>query len=206
MSVRQTPAAALRDAVGVLGERRTYRHLLYLLLAMPLGFFYYLLATLFVFGAVLSVVLVGVPVLLGCLLAARRLADGERRLANRLLGTRIPAGDGLPSVSEDGVRAAVAALLTADDTWRGVAFLLVKSFLGFAAWLAFLVVGLTAVVLLTAPVAESASVGGWTIDTLPERLLAVPLGVAVTVAAAHALNFVADKTGVVAASLLGEQD
>ena len=80
--------------VGVLADGRTYRHLLYLLLAIPLGFAYSALFSFgLVFGIVLSVVLVGVVLLLATLIGARigsvTVDTGPRERNNRSVdGTR----------------------------------------------------------------------------------------------------------------------
>ncbi|CQH57050.1 uncharacterized protein HHUB_2473 [Halobacterium hubeiense] len=207
MSTTRAPADRLRSFVGVLGDRRTYRRVLYLLAAMPLGFLYYLLLTFgFVFGVALAVFVVGVPVLLATLLVARVLADWERRLANALLDTDIAPRDGLPSLSEDGVLAAVSALVRSNTTWRSVAFLVVKSLVGFLAWLFVLLAGVGALVLLLAPLGGIATVLGWTIDTLPERLLALPLGVLLALTTVHVLVAAADQTGDIATALLGSEE
>jgi hypothetical protein len=207
MSTTRAPADRLRSFVGVLGDRRTYRRILYLLVAMPLGFLYYVvLAFGFVFGVALTVFVVGVPVLLATLLLARVLADWERRLANALLDTDIGPRDGLPSLSEDGVLAAVSALVRSNTTWRSVAFLVVKSLVGFLAWLFVLLAGVGALALLLAPLGGTATVLGWTIDTLPERLLALPLGVLLALATVHVLAAAADQTGDIAVALLGSEE
>lgn len=207
MTATRAPADRLRSFVGVLGDRRTYRRVLYLLAAIPLGFLYYLLLAFgFVFGVALAVFVVGVPVLLATLLVARVLADWERRLANALLDTDIPPRDGLPSLSEDGVLAAVGALVRSNTTWRGVAFLVVKSLVGFLAWLFVLLAGVGALALLLAPLGGTASVLGWTIDTTAERLLAFPLGVLLALTTVHVLVAAADQTGDIAVALLGSEE
>jgi hypothetical protein len=86
--------------VGVLVDGRTYRHLLYLLLAIPLGFLYSALFSFgFVFGLLFAAVIVGFVVLLATLLGARIAAGFERWLANRLLGTDLERYDDVPAES-----------------------------------------------------------------------------------------------------------
>ncbi|MCG1003295.1 MULTISPECIES: sensor domain-containing protein [Halobacterium] len=207
MPTTRAPADRLRSFVGVLGDRRTYRRLLYLSVAIPLGFLYYVvLAFGFVFGVALTVFVVGVPVLLATLLLARVLADWERRVANALLDTDIAPRERLPSLSEDGVLAAVSALVRSNTTWRSVAFLVVKSLVGFLAWLFVLLAGVGALALLLAPLGGTATVLGWSIDTLPERLLAFPLGVLLALTTVHVLVAAADQTGDVATALLGGKE
>ncbi|GAA0272606.1 sensor domain-containing protein [Halobacterium noricense] len=205
MSTTRAPVDRLRSFVGVLGDRRTYRRILYLLAAIPLGFLYYVvLAFGFVFGVALAVFVVGIPILLATLLVARLLTEGERRLANALLDTDIAPRDGLPSLPEDGVLEVVSALVRSDTTWRSVAFLVVKSLVGFLTWLFVLLAGVGALVLLLAPLGGTATIlDVWTIDTLAERLLAFPLGVLLALTAVHVLVAAADQTGDIAVALLG---
>lgn len=208
MSATRGPTDRLRSFVGVLGDRQTYRRLLYLLAAIPLGFVYYVvLAFGLVFGVALSVFVVGIPVLLATLLLARLLAAGERRLANALLDTDIAPHNSLPSLSEDGVLRAVSALVRSNTTWRSVAFLVLKSLVGFLTWLFVLLAGVGALVLLLAPLGGTATIlDVWTIDTTVERLLAFPLGVLLALVAIHVLVAAADQMGGIATSLLGSEE
>ena len=116
------PLAAL-PVVGVIADGRTYRHLVYLLIAVPLGFVYSGIGSFaLVFGVLLSVVLVGVGLLIAAVVGSRLVAGLERWLANRLLGTDLVAADDLPAAAADGstgATATVRAYLSAPSTWRG---------------------------------------------------------------------------------------
>ncbi|EMA62455.1 sensor domain-containing protein [Halorubrum lipolyticum] len=198
--------------VGVLVDGRTYRHLLYLLLAIPLGFLYSMLFSFgFVFGLLLSVVLVGFVVLLATLLGARIAAGFERWLADRLLGTDLERYDDVPA-DTDGAVAGVRKYVDAASTWRGVGFLLLKYFVTVLAFvpLVALAAGLP---LVLAPlrypyVANFGESNGepvtWAIDTLPEALLAVLVGVVAVLVALHVTNLVAYVCRQMATALLGE--
>ncbi|MDZ5811133.1 sensor domain-containing protein [Halorubrum sp. AD140] len=210
MVSRRSPSTL--PVVGVLVDGRTYRHLLYLLLAIPLGFLYSALFSFgFLFGLLLSVVLVGFVVLVATLLGARIAAGFERWLANRLLGTDLERYD---DVADDagGAVGGVRKYVDAASTWRGVGFLLLKYFVTVVAFVpvAALATGLP---LVLAPlrypyVATFGESNGepvtWAIDTLPEALLAVAVGIGGVLVALHVTNLVAYVCRQMATALLGE--
>ncbi|PAU84143.1 histidine kinase [Halorubrum salipaludis] len=198
--------------VGVLVDGRTYRHLLYLLLAIPLGFVYWTLSSFGItFGLVLSVVLVGLVILLATLIGARIAAGFERWLANRLLGTDLDRYDDVPD-DTDGAVAGVRKYVDAASTWRGVGFLSLKFFVTVLAFL-LLVALVNGLSLVLAPlrypyVATFGESNGepvtWAIDTLPEALLATAIGVVSVLVALHVTNLVAYVCRQMATALLGE--
>ncbi|WP_418284568.1 sensor domain-containing protein [Halorubrum sp. DTA46] len=197
--------------VGVLVDGRTYRHLLYVLLAIPLGFIYSALFSFGVaFGLLLSVVLVGLVVLFATLLGARLLAGFERWLANRLLAADLDPYDDLPT-DLDGRLAGVRKYVDAASTWRGVGFLSVKFAVTVAALVPLFALA-NGLPLVAAPlrypfVAEFGESNGepvtWAIETLPEALLAVPIGIVGVLVALHLTNFIAYVSRQMAAALLG---
>jgi len=199
--------------VGVVVDGRTYRHLLYLLLAVPLGFAY---STLFAFGVgiglALSVVLVGFVVLFVTLMGARLAAGFERRLANALLGTHLLRSDDLADA--DGALAGVRKYVDARSTWAGAGFLSLKFWVSLFAFVPFFLLA-SALPLVAAPLrypyeAEFGAVNGepvtWAIDTLPEALVALPLGVAGVLLALHLANLVAYVARRTALALLGRAE
>jgi hypothetical protein len=199
--------------VGVVADGRTYRHLLYLLLAVPLGFAY---LTLFAFGVgfglAFSVVLVGLVVLFVTLMGARLAAGFERRLANALLGTHLLRPDDLADA--DGALAGVRRYVDARSTWTGVGFLSLKFWVSLLALVPFLLLA-SALPLVAAPLrypfeARFGEVNGepvtWAIDTLPESLVALPLGVAGVLLALHLANLVAYVARRMALALLGRSE
>jgi len=199
--------------VGVVADGRTYRHLLYLLLAVPLGVAY---STLFAFGVgfglALSVVLVGLVVLFAALMGARLAAGFERRLANALLGTHLLRPDDLADA--DGALGGVRKYVDARSTWAGVGFLSLKFWVSLFAFVPFFLLA-SALPLVVAPLrypyeAEFGEVNGepvtWAIDTLPEALVALPLGVAGVLVALHLTNLVAYVARRMALALLGRSE
>jgi hypothetical protein len=205
------PLSAL-PIVGVLVDGRTYRHLLYLLLAIPLGFLYSALFSFgFTFGVVLSLVLVGVVILVATLIGARIAAGFERWLANRLLGTDLERYDDVPA-DANGAVAGVRKYVDAPSTWRGVGFLSLKFFVTVIAIVPLFALA-NGLSLLLAParypyVTEFGESNGepvtWAIETLPESLLAAAIGVVAVLAALHVTNLVAYVCRQMAIALLGE--
>lgn len=186
---------------------------MYLLLAVPLGFAY---LTLFAFGVgfglAFSVVLVGLVVLFVTLMGARLAAGFERRLANALLGTHLLRPDDLADA--DGALAGVRRYVDARSTWTGVGFLSLKFWVSLLALVPFLLLA-SALPLVAAPLrypfeARFGEVNGepvtWAIDTLPESLVALPLGVAGVLLALHLANLVAYVARRMALALLGRSE
>ncbi|WP_096393517.1 sensor domain-containing protein [Halorubrum trapanicum] len=209
------PLAAL-PVVGVVADARTYRHLLYLLIAVPLGFLYSGIGSFaLVFGLVFSVVLVGVGLLVAAVVGSRLVAGLERWLANRLLGTDLAAPDDLRAAADDGDAGAVAtvrAYLAAPSTWRGLGFLSLKFWVTVVAF-APLAVLAQALSLVAAPVrypysTQFGEVNGepavWAIDTAPEAALAAGLGVAGLLVGLHLTNLIASGARLMAEALLGD--
>ncbi|WP_128905242.1 sensor domain-containing protein [Halorubrum amylolyticum] len=198
--------------VGVLVDGKTYRHLLYLLLAVPVGFIYSTLFSFgFLFGVVFSVVLVGLVLLVATLLGARIAAGFERWLANRLLGTDLDRYDDVPA-DAGGAVANVRKYVDAASTWRGVGFLSLKFFVTVLAFVPLFALA-NGLPLVVAPlrypyVVNFGESNGepvtWAIETLPEALLAVPVGIVGVLAALHITNLVAYVCRRMATALLGE--
>ncbi|SFR39814.1 sensor domain-containing protein [Halorubrum sodomense] len=212
--VSRRPLANL-PVVGVVADGRTYRRLLYLLVAVPLWVVYSGVASFaLAFGLVFSVVLVGIGVLAAAVVGSRPVAGLERRLANRLLGTDLVAADDIPAAANDGSTGAIAtvrAYLAAPSTWRGLGFLSLKFWVTLLAF-APLAVLASALSLVAAPVRypyspEFGELNGepvvWTVDAAPEAALATGLGVVGLLVGLHLANLIAGGARLMAVSLLG---
>lgn len=207
----QSPGSVVRDFFGVVGRSRTYGNLAYLLLAFPLAVFYTVfLSTGYALGFGLLPVVVGVPILVGMVLATGVLVAVERGLAVHLLGVDAPAG---PAYDADaGVVGTVRRWFRGEAFWRGLGLLVVKSAFGMVAFVVLVTLLATSLALLVSPLVYldlawvHVQVGGWTIDTLPEALVASVAGFLLTFASLHALNLLAEGFGRVAAWLLVEDD
>lgn len=202
---------AIESIAGVVVEPQTYRNVVYVLLAFPLGVAYFVALTVgFSVGAALTVAVVGVPILLVVVVGSRPLAAFERTLANALLDVEIrPPDDVEPATGGDGPWATLTGYVGAGSTWKGLGFLYLKFWLGTLSFVLIVVTLAVAVVLLTAPLhyrdpAFAIQFGAWSIDTLDQAFLAVPIGIGVVVVALHVFNAVARVSGAIAEALLGE--
>lgn len=161
-------------------DRRTYGALGYLLLGLPLGIFgFIVIMTGLSLGLGLLLTLLGIPILVLTLLFARGLAGLHRQIAWSMLEAPLPRRPAqlieAPGVFWQRLR----DLITSPKTWREVAFTLATLPMG--------IVGFTLVVTLVAlmfggiaqPIATATGVqtqiGTWTIDTIPESLVYLPL-------------------------------
>lgn len=221
----------LRRIVGAPFRAQTYRNILYLALAFPLGVGYFVgLITGAALGVGLLITLVGLPILLVTLSATTLAASLEAWLATHLVGveTSVPVvfpkstldkGLVLPG---DGFLDAVRSLLTAPSTWTSVLLVLSKFAFGIVSFVALVTTGAVTATMVAAPlVYDSASVnlglmretavgqysvGTWVIDTLPEALVVATGGVAVAVVSLNLLNALAQVQARYTATLLRVDD
>jgi len=205
---------AVGSVFGVLTDRRTYGNLVYILLAAPLGLFYYILVSVgLVVGLALSFFLVGLVILFGTVVGVRGVAAFERRLANGLLGVGLQPPDDLAPGTGVTARTRARQYLDAPSTWRGLGFVFIKPVVGIVA-LVLSVILVWALSLVAAPFrypyeAEFVTVGGepvvWAIATPPEAALAAIVGVSIAVGFLHLSNGYAYVCGRIAAALLGRE-
>jgi hypothetical protein len=198
-----------RGVLGPVTEKQTYANLLYLVVSFPLGIVYLgVLLFGFVAGLVSLPVVVGVAILIGTALGSRHLARFERWLAGQLLTVQLRE----PSSQSpaDGTVVKIKQLLDAPETWRGLGFLALKFWLGIIG-LVLVVFLWNAVELLTAPLRYPLTIEfgtvndqpvAWAISTLPEALLAVPMGVGLGLVFLHLSNGFAYVTERIAIALL----
>lgn len=194
--------------VAVIADVRTYTRLAYLLLSFPLGIAYFVgLAVGLSLGIGLLVIVVGLPILLGVVVASRYLAAFERALANALLDVDIEAPTDVSVASADSLWAVIGSILGAASTWLGLVFLFLKFWLGTFAFVAVVVLGSISAALVTAPLHYDTDAvvisDTWTIDSPEAAILAVPIGLLVGIASLHLLGGLAWLYGRIADALLG---
>ena len=220
-----------RRFLGAPFRAGTYRNLLYLALAVPLGLVYFVVLALGVtLGVGLLITWVGLPILLVTLAAATAAAGLEAVLARRLVGVdasvpaflrEFDASDGLV-LPGDGFLDAVTRLVTARSTWTSVVLLLAKFGFGLLSFVALAVGGAVTAGFLAAPflyddpnvllgvgglvVDGEYAVGPWVVDTFPEALVAAAVGVAFLFVALDLLNTLARVHARYTAALLGGGD
>ena len=202
---RRLSAASLGRFVRVLWWAQTYRNLLYLVLALPLGCAYVaVLAAGFSTGAALAVILVGLAILVATLAALRAMATVERWLARRLLRVAIhpPIEGGI----DVGWRERVQIWLRDPVTWKSLVYLLAKLPMGIVAFAFIAGFGLVALVMAFAPVLVAFTpviLFGWEMSNPAQALLWVPAGVLLTLVLLHVFNGLAWLYGVTARIMLG---
>jgi signal transduction histidine kinase len=189
-------------------EARTYRRILYLLLALPLGVIEFsFLVTALSFGFGTAITLIGIPVLVATVWAWRWLAELERRLIRRLLGTEIPSPY-RPDPENVGWWKRVGARLADPATWKDLAFLLLQLPLGIVAFsITVSVIGFGLRLLFAPAFYQPFADGDWIawldINSLAGAIAAVPLGALILVLGIPGLNALGRLYGWLAAQLLG---
>ena len=147
---RRRSAASFVRFASVASDPQSYRNLLYLALALPLGSAYVaVLAAGLSAGAGLAVILIGLVLLLATLFAVRAMAAVERQLARSLLriGIHPPLEGGLGL----SWRQRVQLLLRDPVTWKSLVYLLGKLPMGIVAAALIGFFGFFSIVLTLAP-------------------------------------------------------
>lgn len=197
--------------LGAVTDAQTYKNLLYLFISLPLGLVYYTLLMFgFITGLGLAVVGIGLALLMATLVGTRYAAGFERRVANRLLGVDITAPDDLEREA-DGIVGLSKAYLGASSTWRGLAFVFLKFWIGLFSFLLLFFLLSPAIELLLMPVFPDGvlnlTVNEWVVaesfESTLQQVAAAPAGAVLMVLALNVLNAFARVNGSVASSLLG---
>lgn len=208
-----TESWTLGDIVGIVAELQTYKNLLYLFLAFPLGLMYWITIFFgFVFGLVLVVFGIGIAILIGTVIATRYIAEFERWLANTLLTVDLLPYDDISDVT--GTLPTLKATFDAGSTWRALGFVSMRLWVG-TIGLIFIIFLARAIELLSVifryPVeVELVTINDdpviWTITSLPEALLTILVGLVIFFAVLHLTNAFAYICERIATALLGTTD
>jgi len=227
-SARTDLSTVLHQVVTAPVRVQTYKNLLYLLLAFPLGIAYFTwLVTGGAVGVGLLITLVGLPILLVTLSGAALAAGIEAQLAKSLVDVdaSVPSflrefelKDGLV-LPGDGFVDTIKQLVTAPSTWTSVVLLVSKFVSGIISFVAVVTSAATATALLAAPFiyddsaislgvtgpasASGYTIGSWTVSTLPEAIAVAGVGVLFVVVALNLLNGLARLQATCTAALLG---
>jgi signal transduction histidine kinase len=198
----------IRRLFGPIRESRTYLRILYLLLALPLGVIEFsFLVTALSFGFGTAITLIGIPVLVGTVWAWRWLAQVERRIIGRLLGTEIPEPY-RPDPPDTRWWKRFGARIADPATWKDLAFLLLQLPLGIVSFsVAVSVIGFGVRLLLAPAFAEPFGDGDWIawldINSTAGSIAAVPLGALILLLGIPGLNALGRLYGWFAGLLLG---
>src|SRR5436190_8417816 len=202
---RRRSAASLARFASVTLDAQSYRNLLYLALALPLGIAYVaVLAAGLSAGAGLAVIVVGLALLLATLFAVRAMAAVERLLARTLVRIAIhpPIEGGLGL----GWWQRVQQWLRDPVTWKSLVYLLAKLPMGIIAAALIVLIGFFSVVLTFGPLIVAfvpVIFFGWEISNPLIAILGVPIGIVLFIAGLHLLNGLAWIFGVCARIMLG---
>jgi Putative sensor len=179
------PAPDWRGALRPLLTVRGYTSLTHHLLGLPLGVAYFIwFVTGLSLGLGLAITLIGIPILTLVLASVRPLVAAERKLANALLGSAIPAAPLAPR--GEGWLGRVKAYWTDGATWRGMAYLLARFPVGTLTFTLAVSAYGAALYLVAAPIVapfDPIELGIWQPDTVLEGLALVPPGLVLLVAA-----------------------
>jgi hypothetical protein len=201
---------------GVIARSSTYLNLLYLLLAFPLGLFYFIFLIVgFSLGFSLLILLVGIFILLIVFAGWIAFAAFERKLAIWLLREEIPPMTP-PRLRNRPAESTVSwngfiAYLSSPATWTSLVYLFAKFPLGIISFVALVGAAALTGVFLTAPLTYQLiqpqvwftwnSV--WVIDTIGDALLALLIGIPLLFISLHVLNGLAWVSGKIARLMLG---
>jgi hypothetical protein len=146
-----TLTGRVRTVFGVPFRLQTYRNLLYLALAAPLGLAYFVFLSVGLsLGVGLAITVVGIPLLLLVLAVSTGLASIERAIATFLLGVEVES-PGWVVTERGSILERAKRLVTDLGTWKAVVYLGTKLFIGVAAFVAVTTLLVTAVSMLTVP-------------------------------------------------------
>jgi hypothetical protein len=194
-------------------QAQTYLNILYLLLAFPLGIFYFVfLVTGLSVGLSLIIIWIGIPILLLVLIGWWGMAAFERELAIRLLRVEIPP---MKRETEPGLGlwARLKTYLGNPVTWKGLAYLFIKFPLGIFSFVVAITLVSVSLSFVAVPVAFpfvpeqiliEADTGGWVIDTFGEALLVGVVGLVLALLSVYLMNWLAYASGWLATVMLGD--
>jgi hypothetical protein len=207
----ETSQAAERDLLDVIfgpaTDGQTYLNLLYLLLGFPLGIAYFVfLVAGFSMGTSLLIIFVGIPILIGVLMACLGIAAFERWLARTILHLNIPSPPSRPS--GPGLLGKLKALFGDTATWKSLAYLAIKFPFGIAAFVVLVTSFSLSVALILAPLMYHTvplDFGLWQVDTKDEATVWCMVGAVLLLLCFHLVNGLAFLWGRFAQMMLGPE-
>lgn len=197
----------------VIVKSQTWLNIGYLLLAFPLGIFYFVFfVTGLSLGFGLFITLLGIPILVGVLAAAYGLGEFERATTNLLLQLDTPPSYRLAVPDRWWVR--IKALIGSSETWKRVGYLFVEFPLGI---IGFTLVTTTAAffALIATPFfyAQSWWVTSadwpsdfWVVDQMWEAIVVAVGAVVIGLVLMHVMNWLAKAWGMFATAMLGPSE
>ena len=197
----------LKRLFGVVSNGQTYLNMIYLLLAFPLGLFYFVfLITGLSLGIGLIIIGIGIPILLLMMTSWWGLALFERKITVWLLRVE----DIHPMLAETKSGKSIwerfGSYLSNPVTWKSLVYLCARFPLGLLSFIVSVMLISLTTGMVAAPVIyenHTLNVGFWQIDTLGEALICSILGVGVGLISIHLMNSLACVSGRFASLMLG---
>jgi hypothetical protein len=206
------PTPALTRFFGVVGSGRAYLNALYLLLAFPLGLFYFVfLAAGLLSGIALSIVIIGIPILLLVAGGWWLLAAFERQMAIHILQQEIPPMSRQAHGAPD-ILGRLKGFASNPVTWKSFLYLGLKFPLGILGFVVVVFFGALIGTMLFMPVTYetfqfSIDLGFglplWQIDSIDKAVTLSVFGLLLWPVALHAANGLAFIHGWLAKHMLG---
>jgi len=195
-----------RGFFGVVIDPQSYLNIIYLLLAFPLGTFYFVfLVTGLSVGLGMIITLLGIPIMLLVLVISRALCAFERKVTISLLNEDISSYSIQPT--SGGLWSKFKVLMTSRNTWIGLFYLLLKFPLGTATFSIAVTLVSISVSLISAPAwawtVDTETWGGWTFDPFTWSPLFVLIGIIFVFISLHLMNIIAIASGRLTRLMLG---
>lgn len=195
-------------------EARSYKNLLFLALAFPLGLTYFLFLTVGLsLGVGLTLIWVGIPILALVFAGSWGMTALERQLAIHLLGAAVPPMSPAPPAAPSAPRGfwrTVQDFLGNPVTWKGMGYLLIKLPLGVVTFAVTVFLLSLSAAFLIAPFAYPMGLlelDGvvFTVDSPGSALLCGVVGLLIAFLSLHALNGLAWIWRALASAMLGQR-
>ncbi len=192
---------------GVIADPQSYLNIVYLLIALPLGTFYFVfLVTGLSLGFGLFITLLGIPVLLLVLGGSSLLCSFERYLAITLLKEDIPATYSQPTTP--GLWSRLKMHLSNRLTWTGIIYLLLKFPIGIATFTIAITMLAVSVGFVFAPAylwtSNTLVWGNWVFDPYPWAWILTAIGIPMVFVSLHFMNAAAMAFGGMTRIMLGK--
>ena len=185
----------LKNILGVVLKPRSYLNILYLLLAFPLGIFYFVyLITGFSIGLGLLYIFIGLPFLLLTMFSWRLFARFEGLQARWLLKENVEHDSPARWSEASGFWNWIISRLSSKYTWKGLVYLLLKAPLGVISFIVTITLTTVSGVLIVAPFIYRLvdyELPWGAISTMPQALSLTAIGLGLGLLSLHIFNCLA---------------
>ncbi len=192
----------------VIADRQSYLNIVYLLMALPLGTFYFVfLVTGLSLGFGLFITLAGIPLLLLVLACSGLMCKIERFFAIKLLhfDVQTPAKPDFRS----GLWPRVKSLLSDRASWKGIVYLFLKFPIGIFVFTLTITLLAISIAFIFAPVfmwtSDPLVWHGLTLDPYPMAWIMPAIGIPLGFVSLHILNNTATGLGYLTKAMLGKE-